>query len=101
MKNLFMFLFIHFIFSGSGVFAQMTHQIVVGNGGIYNNDADHVTITGINPNDYASSPIGEIIRESIQDLIVVENLAFVAAEDSLVKFDLVSNTKIAAVFNPI
>lgn len=100
MKNLFMFLFIHFIFTGSGVFAQMTHQIVVGNGGIYNNDADHVTITGINPNDYASSPIGEIIRESIQDLIVVENLAFVAAEDSLVKFDLVSNTKMAAVFQP-
>jgi len=85
-------------FIGLGAMAQSTQQIVVGNGGIYNNNSDHVTITGINPDNYDSSPIGEIIRESIQDLIVIENVAFVAAEDSLVKFDLVNNTKIKAVY---
>lgn len=85
---------------GLGAMAQTTQQIVVGNGGIYNDDSDHVTITGIDPDDYTSSTIGEVIRESIQDLIVVDNIAFVAAEDSLVKFDLENNTKLAAVYQP-
>ena len=74
-------------------------QIVLGNGGIYGNNIDHVGISGINPSDYSSSPIGEVVRESIQDLIVVEDYAFVAAEDSLVKFDLITNTKMAAVYH--
>lgn len=78
---------------------QSVNQIVVGNGGIYNNDADHVMITGVNPETYASSQIGEVVKESMQDLIVVGDYAFVAAEDSLVKFNLNSNTKEAAVYH--
>lgn len=85
---------------GCGAMAQTALQVVVGNGGIYGDDSDHVTITGLNPETYVSSNIGEVIRESIQDLIVVENVAFVAAEDSLVKFDLQTNTKLNAVFQP-
>lgn len=74
-------------------------QIVLGNGGIYGNDIDHVGISGIDPSDYSSSPIGEVVRESIQDLIVVGDYAFVAAEDSLVKFDLTTNIKMVAVYH--
>lgn len=81
-------------------FGQTTvTQIVLGNGGIYGNDIDHVGISGISPSNYSSSPIGEVVRESIQDLIVVDDYAFVAAEDSLVKFDLITNTKLAAVYH--
>jgi len=81
-----------------GSMAQSTVKVVVGNGGIFNNPADHVSITGIDPLDYSSTFIGEVIRESIQDLIVVESTAFIAAEDSIVKFDLSTNTKLLAIY---
>jgi len=81
-------------------FGQTTvNQIIVGNGGIYGNDADHVTLTGINPENFESTFVGEVIRESIQDLIIVGDMAYVAAEDSLAKFDLKTNTKLAAVYH--
>lgn len=75
------------------------NQIVLGNGGIFNNTTDHVMITGINPVNFSSSPIGEVIRESIQDLIVVGEYAFVAAEDSLVKFNLNTQVKETAIYH--
>ncbi len=78
---------------------QSVNQIVVGNGGIYNNTDDHVMITGVNPTDFSSTTIGEVIKESMQDLIVVGDYAYVAAEDSLVKFNLNTNTKETAVFH--
>ena len=74
------------------------NQIVLGNGGIYGNSSDHVMITGIAPSDYSSTYLGEVVRESIQDLIVVEDIAYVAAEDSLVKFDLLTGQKLAAIY---
>lgn len=74
------------------------NQIVLGNGGIYGNSSDHVMISGISPTDYSSSYIGEVVRESIQDLIVVEDIAYVAAEDSLVKFNLLTGQKLAAIY---
>jgi len=84
------------VFSG---FSQMSvHQVLVGSGGIYGNDVDHVMISGVNPDDLSSTDIGEVNRESIQDMIVVGDFAYVAAEDSLVKFDLQSNTKIVSVY---
>lgn len=100
MKKNFYFLCLYSFLLLNGVLAQTTQQIVLGNGGIYNNDSDHVTITGISPDDYSSTLIGEVIKESIQDLFVVDNIAFVAAEDSLVKFDLVSQTKLTAIYQP-
>ncbi len=98
-KNIYFLNFLLFFMLG-GVDAQTTQQVVLGNGGIYNNTSDHVTITGIHPDHYTSSPIGEVLKESIQDLIVVGNIAFVAAEDSLVKFDLETNTKIVTIHQP-
>lgn len=85
-----------FVMLGIG---QTVNQIVVGNGGIYNNDTDHVMITGVDPETYASTHIGEVVKESMQDLIVVGDYAYVAAEDSLVKFNLKTNTKEVAIYH--
>ena len=74
------------------------NQLIVGNGGVYGNSADHVTLTGINPENYNSTFIGEIWRESVQDLIVVGDVAYVAAEDSLVKFDMDTQERLSAVY---
>lgn len=86
---------------GIGAMSQnYVNQIIVGNGGIYGNDNDHVTLTGIDPENYSSEYIGEVIRESVQDIVIHEGIAYVAAEDSLVKFDLVNHTKQMSVFQP-
>ncbi|NPD45673.1 MULTISPECIES: T9SS type A sorting domain-containing protein [unclassified Lentimicrobium] len=96
-KNYFLALLLQaFVILGIG---QSVNQIVVGNGGIYNNDADHVMVTGINPETYTSTLIGEVVKESMQDLIVVGDYAYVAAEDSLAKFNLITNTKEIAIYH--
>ncbi|MBN1337987.1 MAG: T9SS type A sorting domain-containing protein [Bacteroidales bacterium] len=73
-------------------------QLIIGAGGIYGNPADHVTITGFDPATSAYSSIGEVMRESIQDIFIHEGFIFVAAEDSIVKFDLETKQKVASVY---
>lgn len=73
-------------------------RIVIGSGGIYGNPDDHVMINGYNPSNQNTSLIGEVFRESIQDIVIAGDYAFMAAEDSIVKFDLVNNSKVAAVY---
>ena len=75
-----------------------TNQLIVGNGGIYGNPSDHVTITTYNPDEQSTTFFGDIQRESIQDLIVHENFAYIAAEDSILKFDIDTYEKVAAVY---
>ncbi len=79
---------------------SQTHveQVLIGNGGIFGNDADHVSITSINPADLSSSFVGEVMRESIQDMIIAGNYAYVAAEDSIAKFDITNHTKVAVIY---
>jgi len=80
-------------------FSQITaEEVLVGNGGQYGNEADHVSLTSINPDDYSSSFVGEIIRESIQDMVIDGQYAYLAAEDSIAKFDLIAKTKVAQVY---
>lgn len=80
-------------------FSQLhTEQILIGNGGIFGNNVDNVNITSINPNDLSSSFVGEVIRESIQDMIIAGNYAYVAAEDSIAKYDIINNTKVACIY---
>jgi hypothetical protein len=98
MKKIY-FLAIGLILMNISGFSQIqVEQVLVGNGGIFGNDADHVNIMSINPNDYSSSFLGEVIRESIQDLIIDGNYAYVAAEDSIAKFNIVTGTKEAIIY---
>ncbi|MBC8487721.1 MAG: T9SS type A sorting domain-containing protein [Bacteroidetes bacterium] len=79
--------------------AQMfVNQIIIGNGGIYGNPSDHVTIATYDPESQITVTFGDVIRESIQDLIVYENFAYVTAEDSIVKFNIDTYEKAAAVY---
>jgi hypothetical protein len=74
------------------------NQLIVGNGGIFGDPSDHVTISAYNPQGQTTASFGDIHRESIQDLIVYENYAFVASEDSIVKFNIDTYEKVAAVY---
>ena len=95
----FYFLMIGLLLINLSSFSQVhVEQVLIGNGGIFGNDTDHVSITSINPTDLNSSFVGEVVRESIQDMIIVGNYAYVAAEDSIAKFDIVNHTKVAAIY---
>ena len=74
------------------------NQLIVGNGGIFGDPSDHVTVSTYNPETQTTSSFGDIQRESIQDLIIHENYAYVAAEDSIVKFNIDTYEKVAAVY---
>lgn len=75
-------------------FAQIrTEQIFVGNAGKFGDDSDHVTIASINPDDQSSTFFGEVVRESIQDLIIADGYVFIAAEDSIAKFNIATGEK--------
>ena len=74
------------------------NQVIIGNGGNYGNPSDHVTIATYDPVSQITVTFGDVIRESIQDLIVYENFAYVTAEDSIVKFNIDTYEKVAAVY---
>jgi len=74
------------------------NQVIIGNGGIYGNPSDHVTIASYDPESQITVTFGDVIRESIQDLIVYEKFAYVTAEDSIVKFNIDTYEKVAAVY---
>jgi hypothetical protein len=55
-------------------------------------------VASYNPDDQTTTTFGEILRESIQDLIIHDNYAYVTAEDSITKFDIDSYQKVASVY---
>ncbi|RLD50571.1 MAG: hypothetical protein DRJ05_19465, partial [Bacteroidetes bacterium] len=100
-KNYFLtatILFVAMVFTVNLNAQFYTNQLIIGNGGVFGNPSDHVTIASYNPDEQSTTSFGDVIRESIQDLIVHENYAYVAAEDSIVKFDIDTYEKVAAVY---
>jgi len=78
--------------------AQMvTKQIVIANGGEYSNPNDFVTINVFDPEIQLTADLATIYTQSVQGLFVHGNFAYVAAQDSLVKINLESGEKVAAI----
>lgn len=98
MKSVFFVLtaFLFFTVQVSG--QSVMKQLLIGSGGIYGNPSDHVTVTGFDPVTTIYNNVGEVWRESIQDLAIHQGAVFVAAEDSIVKFDIETGQKMASVF---
>ena len=80
----------------NGLTAQeFVNNVLIGTGGIYGNEDDHVTVSAYSPvNDYVTL-LGEVMTESIQDLALDGNFVYVAAQDSLAKFDISTGEKTA------
>ena len=73
-------------------------QVIIGNGGVYGNPSDHVSITTFDPITQTVGEVGGVVRESIQDLVIHENFVYVTAEDSIVKFNLNTYQKVASLY---
>ncbi|MCK9451721.1 MAG: T9SS type A sorting domain-containing protein [Bacteroidales bacterium] len=75
---------------------QQSHLYGV-SGGAVSNPNDFVEITHFDPQTSISEPLGTIYTMAVQEAIVHENILYVTATDSLVAYDLVNETRLAAV----
>jgi len=97
-KNYFLFFMVMlFAFNVSHVIAQhmVVNQVIVGSGGVYGDTTNNVELASYKPNDGITTSFGSIDTQSIQDIIISGNYAFVAAQDSIAKFDIDTYEKVA------
>mgnify|MGYP003998744985 FL=1 len=71
------------------------NQVLVGSGGNFSDPDNHVTISSYNTINQITSDFGSILTQSIQDIIIVDNYAYIAAQDSIAKYDIDSYEKLA------
>tara|TARA_B110000046_G_scaffold57595_2_gene64382 strand:- start:57660 stop:58940 length:1281 start_codon:yes stop_codon:yes gene_type:complete len=77
--------------------ASVAQKTVLVNGGRYGNQAENVTVSVYDTQTGVSTTIDTIQTQSVQDVLVDGNIAFVAAQDSIVRYNLSNNTRTAAV----
>ena len=87
------------VFSANRAVAQTTYtkQLIIVNGGNYSDPDDYVTVASYDPATGETTEFGTIYTQSVQDVIIVNGFAYVAAQDSIVKFNLETYEKVAAV----
>jgi hypothetical protein len=90
------------MFSANRALAQTTYtkQVIIVNGNIYSDPDDFVTVASYNPETQETTEFATIHTQSVQDVIVHEGFAYVAAQDSIVKLDIDNYSKVAAVTAP-
>lgn len=84
------------LFFSWGMNAQ-NESIIVVNGGLFGTtNYANVTIQNLDPMAAPASKIGDIAVTSIQDILIDSNFAYIAAQDSIVKYDWTTRTRVAA-----
>jgi hypothetical protein len=79
-----------------GIHAQ-NESIIVVNGGLFGTtNYANVTLQNLDPMAAPATKIGDIQVTSIQDILIDSNFAYVAAQDSIVKYDWTTRTRVAA-----
>ncbi len=97
-KNYFLFLVtMLFAFSIANVSAQhiVVNQVIVGSGGVFGDTTNFVELAAFKPNTGITTTFGSIKTQSIQDVAISGNFAYVAAQDSIAKFNINTYEKVA------
>jgi hypothetical protein len=78
---------------------EWVNQIIVVNGGKFESPPynDYVTVQTVDPDTYAATIFDKIYTQSTQDVIIDGHYAYVAAQDSIVKYDIDTYERITAV----
>lgn len=71
-------------------------KVILVNGGQFGNNAENVSVISYDVTTKVYNTIDSIGTQSVQDLLIDGNSAFVAAQDSIVKYDLVTQSRVAA-----
>ena len=76
---------------------QNLDETFIINGGVYSNESDHVSVTFYNHSDDQYQVVDSIYTQSTQDALIEGNKLFVCAEDSLIRYDVESMARQAAI----
>lgn len=84
-------------FGTSYVNAQhfVVNQVIVGSGGSYSNPDDFVSMASYKPASGVTTTFGNIQTQSIQDVVINDGFAYVAAQDSIAKFNIDTYERVA------
>ncbi len=87
------------VFSANCAKAQSTYtkQIIIVNGGDFGNPDDYVTVASYDPETEETTEFVKIFTQSVQNVIIHENFAYVSAQDSIVKINIDTFEKETAV----
>ena len=77
--------------------ASVAQKTILVNGGRFGNQAENVSVTVYDTQTNNSTTIDSIGSQSVQDILIDGNIAFVAAQDSIIRYNLTNNTRTAAV----
>ena len=86
-------LFISILLLSGALSAQ---KAIIINGGQFGNPQENVNITIYDPQNQTTTFIDTIGTSSVQDVLIDGSEVYVAAQDSIVKYDLINQTRIAA-----
>jgi len=100
-KNYFFLTVIMLLASVQMMFAQNrsvidVNQVLVVSGGAFSNPDDYVTAASYKPNDSLTTEFGTVFTQSVQCAVVYDHFLYVAAQDSIVAFDIDSYQRVAA-----
>lgn len=76
---------------------QVLNQLIIASGGSFSNPDDFVTLSSLDPLNFSQNTFGEIKTQAVQHVLVDNDFLYVAALDSIVKYDLNSFAKIASI----
>ena len=98
-KNYFSMLTAIVLFAVQSLIAQntITNQVIVCSGGNFNNPDDYVTVASFKPSGGLTTNFGTVFTQSVQDVVISGHFAYVAAQDSIVKFNIDTYERVAAV----
>ena len=75
-------------------------QVIIANGGRFETNPpyfDYVTVASYNTSTHTYTLFDTIYTQSVQDILIIDHYAYVAAQDSIVKYDLDTYQRVAIV----
>jgi hypothetical protein len=87
-------------FTGFSQRSEWVNQVLIGDGGKFESSppfSDYVRMQTYDPSTHVASFFNTIYTQSVQDILISGNYAFVAAQDSIVKYDINTHQRVAAV----
>lgn len=71
-------------------------KLILVNGGQFGNPQERVNVQIYDPNTKISSSIDTIQTNSVQEILIEGDIAYVAAQDSIIKYDLTTEQRLAS-----
>ncbi len=97
-KNYFLFALV-MLLATVQLFAQnvFVKQVIIASGGNFSDPDDFVTLGSYNPADSTTTQFGTIFTQSVQDAVIYDHYLYVAAQDSIVAFDIDNYHRVAGI----